>query len=42
MRADSIVFGIAGALFGLIVGWVLGSQQATGAVRADSKAEIRI
>ena len=28
MRADSIVFGIAGSLFGLIVGWVLGSQQA--------------
>jgi len=27
MRADAIVFGIAGALFGLIVGWVLGSQQ---------------
>jgi cytochrome c-type biogenesis protein CcmH/NrfG len=27
MRADGIVFGIAGALFGLIVGWVLGSQQ---------------
>jgi len=34
MRADAIVFGIAGALFGLIVGWVLGSQQANGAVRA--------
>lgn len=29
MRADAIVFGIAGALFGIIVGWVLGSQQAT-------------
>jgi cytochrome c-type biogenesis protein CcmH/NrfG len=28
MRADAIVFGIAGTLFGLIVGWVLGSQQA--------------
>jgi cytochrome c-type biogenesis protein CcmH/NrfG len=28
MRADAIVFGIAGALFGIIVGWVLGSQQA--------------
>jgi cytochrome c-type biogenesis protein CcmH/NrfG len=27
MRADAIVFGIAGILFGLIVGWVLGSQQ---------------
>ena len=28
MRADSIVFAIAGVLFGVIVGWVLGSQQA--------------
>ena len=27
MRADAIVFGIAGTLFGLIIGWVLGSQQ---------------
>ena len=33
MRADAIVFGIAGALFGLIIGWVLGSQQAAGAAR---------
>jgi cytochrome c-type biogenesis protein CcmH/NrfG len=29
MRADAIVFGIAGSLFGLIIGWVLGTQQAT-------------
>ena len=29
MRADAIVFGIAGTLFGLIIGWVLGSQQAS-------------
>ena len=28
MRAEAIVFGIAGILFGLIIGWVLGSQQA--------------
>ncbi|HUQ86016.1 MAG TPA: tetratricopeptide repeat protein [Vicinamibacterales bacterium] len=28
MRADAIVFGIAGSLFGIIIGWVLGSQQA--------------
>jgi len=28
MRADSIVFAVAGVLFGVIVGWVLGSQQA--------------
>ena len=34
MRADAIVFGIAGSLFGLIVGWVLGSQQAAGSARA--------
>ena len=31
MKAESIVFAIAGSLFGLIVGWILGSQQATGA-----------
>jgi cytochrome c-type biogenesis protein CcmH/NrfG len=36
MRADAIVLGIAGSLFGLIIGWVLGSQQAkrTGPVPA--------
>jgi tetratricopeptide (TPR) repeat protein len=28
MRADSIVFAIAGMCFGVILGWVLGSQQA--------------
>ena len=33
MRADAIVFGIAGALFGLIVGWVLGSQQTSARAR---------
>lgn len=27
MRADSIVLAVAGVLFGVIVGWVLGSQQ---------------
>lgn len=27
MNAQSIVFAIAGSLFGLIVGWILGSQQ---------------
>ncbi|MDP1572501.1 MAG: tetratricopeptide repeat protein [Vicinamibacterales bacterium] len=30
MRADAIVFAVAGALFGVIVGWILGSQQAGG------------
>lgn len=29
MKLDSIVFGIAGVCFGVIVGWVLGSQQAS-------------
>src|SRR6185436_9356221 len=33
MRADAIVFGIAGTLFGLIIGWVLGTQQAGGTAR---------
>ena len=33
MRADAIVFGIAGSLFGLIIGWVLGTQNATGRAR---------
>jgi cytochrome c-type biogenesis protein CcmH/NrfG len=33
MRADAIVFGIAGSLFGLIIGWVLGTQNATGTGR---------
>lgn len=29
MKAESFVFAIAGTFFGLIVGWILGSQQAT-------------
>lgn len=38
MRADSIAFAVAGCLFGLIVGWILGSQQAQDAARAPSPA----
>ncbi|MBA3271728.1 MAG: tetratricopeptide repeat protein [Acidobacteria bacterium] len=34
MKAESIVFAIAGSLFGLIVGWILGAQQAIGTNRA--------
>ena len=34
MKAESIAFAIAGSLFGLIVGWILGSQQAMGSNRA--------
>ena len=30
MKSDAIAFGIAGVLFGLIAGWIIGSQQATG------------
>ena len=33
MKAESIVFAIAGSLFGLIVGWIVGSQQAAGTAR---------
>jgi cytochrome c-type biogenesis protein CcmH/NrfG len=36
MKAESIVFAIAGSLFGLIVGWILGSQQATTSARTAS------
>jgi Tfp pilus assembly protein PilF len=30
MKSDAIAFGIAGILFGLIAGWVIGTQQAAG------------
>jgi hypothetical protein len=33
MKAESVVFAIAGTLFGLIVGWIIGSQQAVTAIR---------
>ncbi len=29
MKSDAVAFGIAGILFGLIAGWIIGSQQAT-------------
>ncbi|MGC4082147.1 MAG: hypothetical protein QM736_08595 [Vicinamibacterales bacterium] len=29
MRPDAIAVGIAGVVFGLLSGWVIGSQQAT-------------
>lgn len=41
MRADSLVTGLAGVLFGLLVGWMLGAQQAprpAGAVDATAAA----
>jgi Tfp pilus assembly protein PilF len=30
VRKDSVVFGVAGIFFGLLVGWIIGSQQASG------------
>lgn len=39
MRADSLVFAVAGVLFGVIVGWVLGSQQARTAVPVTPQAQ---
>jgi tetratricopeptide (TPR) repeat protein len=36
MKSDAIAFGIAGVLFGLIAGWVIGSQQ--GAARVPAAA----
>ncbi len=38
MKPESFVFAIAGSLFGLIVGWLLGSQQATGVRRPEAPA----
>jgi cytochrome c-type biogenesis protein CcmH/NrfG len=38
MRRDSIVFGVAGIFFGVLVGWIIGSQQATGVAPAPAAA----
>lgn len=38
MKGESIVFAVAGALFGLIAGWVIGSQQAGSANRVAPAA----
>jgi len=38
LKPESFVFAIAGSLFGLIVGWVLGSQQATSVRRPEAPA----
>jgi cytochrome c-type biogenesis protein CcmH/NrfG len=34
MRKDAILFGIAGVFFGVLVGWIIGAQQATGVAPA--------
>jgi tetratricopeptide (TPR) repeat protein len=36
MRKDSVVFGVAGIFFGLLVGWIIGSQQAPGVATAPA------
>jgi tetratricopeptide (TPR) repeat protein len=38
MRKDAIVFGVAGIFFGVLVGWIIGSQQATGVAPAPAAA----
>lgn len=38
MRSDSVVFGIAGIFFGVLVGWIIGSQRATVSTPAPSPA----
>lgn len=38
MKAESIVFAIAGMCFGVILGWVLGTQQGTARVAAPAGA----
>jgi tetratricopeptide (TPR) repeat protein len=38
MKSDAIAFGIAGIAFGLIAGWVIGTQQAT--VRPPAEAAV--
>jgi cytochrome c-type biogenesis protein CcmH/NrfG len=39
LKPESFVFAIAGTLFGIIVGWVLGSQQASGVRRPEPVAQ---
>jgi tetratricopeptide (TPR) repeat protein len=39
MRSDSIAFGIAGIAFGLLAGWIIGTQQPTGTTPAPAAAE---
>src|SRR5262249_55138116 len=38
MKTESVVFAIAGVIFGLIAGWVIGAQQST--VRAPAAAAV--
>jgi tetratricopeptide (TPR) repeat protein len=36
MKSDAIAFGVAGVVFGLIAGWIIGSQQAAGRAPAPA------
>jgi tetratricopeptide (TPR) repeat protein len=38
MKSDAVAFGIAGILFGLIAGWIIGSQQAAARPAASAPA----
>ncbi len=39
MKSDAIAFGIAGVVFGLIAGWIIGSQQSSGRESAPVPAQ---
>ena len=40
MKAESIVIGVAGTVFGLIVGWIIGTQQAPARPFAQASAPV--
>ena len=40
MKSDAIAYGIAGVLFGLIAGWIIGSQQAIGRPTSSTSAPV--
>ena len=39
MQKEAAIFAVSGAFFGLLVGWILGSQQGAGRVAADFAAQ---
>src|SRR5262245_49160795 len=39
MKTDAIAFGVAGILFGLIAGWIIGTQQAKNDATAAAPAQ---
>lgn len=41
MRRDSVLFGLAGVFFGLLAGWIIGSQQGPGRPAAEPVAAAR-